>query len=341
MKILGIETSCDDTGVAIVEDGRNCLSNIISSQEEMHAKYGGIVPEIASRQHLFSIVPAISSVLENTGMDYDDIDAVAVTNGPGLAGSLLVGVNFAKGIAFAKDVMVAGINHLEGHIYSAWLGDKDPEVDPGFPLLCLIASGGHTELVLMNGHGQYETLARTRDDAVGEAFDKGARLFGMGFPGGPEIEKLASRANGTDTKFTRPVVKNSLDFSFSGLKTALLRRLEMKMPSEDFDPEDIPFGLKANIAKEYQDALVDSLVSRTLAVGKDRKVKGIIVCGGVAANSLLRDKINSDSPFPVIIPEKKYCTDNGAMIGAAAWYKLKAKPEYQWDMDIVPSLRLN
>ena len=183
MKILGIETSCDDTGVAIVEDGRNCLSNIISSQEEMHAKYGGIVPEIASRQHLFSIVPAISSVLENTGMDYDDIDAVAVTNGPGLAGSLLVGVNFAKGFAFAKDVMVAGINLLEGHIYSAWLGDKDPEVDPGFPLLCLIASGGHTELVLMNGHGKYETLARTRDDAVGEAFDKGARLFGMGFPG--------------------------------------------------------------------------------------------------------------------------------------------------------------
>ena len=163
-------------------------------------------------------------------------------------------------------------------------------------------------------YNNYELLGRTRDDAAGEAFDKAARVLGLGFPGGPEIEKLASRANGTDTKFTRPVVKNSLDFSFSGLKTALLRRLEMKMPSENFDPEDIPFGLKANIAKEYQDALVDSLVSRTLAVGKDRKVKGIIVCGGVAANSLLRDKINTDSPFPVIIPEKKYCTDNGIMI---------------------------
>ncbi|MQG39357.1 MAG: tRNA (adenosine(37)-N6)-threonylcarbamoyltransferase complex transferase subunit TsaD [SAR202 cluster bacterium] len=341
MKILGIETSCDDTGVAIVEDGRNCLANVIASQEEMHAKYGGIVPEIASRQHLFSILPAISSVLEKTGIEYDQLDAVAVTNGPGLAGSLLVGVNFAKGIAFSKNIMIASINHLEGHIYSAWLGDVDPEIDPGFPLLCLIASGGHTELVLMNGHGNYETLARTRDDAVGEAFDKGARLFGMGFPGGPEIEKLASRATGADTKFTRPVVKNSLDFSFSGLKTALLRRLETKMQSEEFEPENIPFGLRANIAKEYQDALVDSLVSRTLSIAKERKVKGIIVCGGVAANSLLRDKIYSDSPFPVIIPEKKYCTDNGAMIGAAAWYKLRVKPEHQWDMDIVPSLRIN
>ena len=173
MKILGIETSCDDTGVAIVEDGRNCLGNIISSQEDMHSKYGGIVPEIASRQHLFSIVPAVSSVLDNTGMEFEDLDAVAVTNGPGLAGSLLVGVNFAKGIAFSKNMMVASINHLEGHIYSAWLGGKDPEIDPGFPLLCLIASGGHTELVLMEGHGEYETLGRdTNDDWMPDEFER-------------------------------------------------------------------------------------------------------------------------------------------------------------------------
>lgn len=341
MKILGIETSCDDTGVAIVEDGRNCLGNIISSQEDMHSKYGGIVPEIASRQHLFSIVPAVSSVLDNTGMEFEDLDAVAVTNGPGLAGSLLVGVNFAKGIAFSKNMMVASINHLEGHIYSAWLGGKDPEIDPGFPLLCLIASGGHTELVLMSDHGEYNTLARTRDDAVGEAFDKGARLFGLGFPGGPEIERLASYANEKETKFTRPVVKNSLDFSFSGLKTALLRRLELNMPFDEFNPEDIPFSLKANIAKEYQDALVDSLVNRTVTAAKDNKVKGIIVCGGVAANSILREKINLESPFPVIIPPKQYCTDNGAMIGAAAWFKLRVQREYQWAMDIIPNLRLN
>ena len=341
MKILGIETSCDDTGVAIVEDGRNCLGNIISSQEDMHSKYGGIVPEIASRQHLFSIVPAVSSVLDNTGMEFEDLDAVAVTNGPGLAGSLLVGVNFAKGIAFSKNMMVASINHLEGHIYSAWLGGKDPEIDPGFPLLCLIASGGHTELVLMSDHGEYNTLARTRDDAVGEAFDKGARLFGLGFPGGPEIERLASYANEKETKFTRPVVKNSLDFSFSGLKTALLRRLELNMPFDEFNPEDIPFSLKANIAKEYQDALVDSLVNRTVTAAKDNKVKGIIVCGGVAANSILREKINLESPFPVIIPPKQYCTDNGAMIGAAGWFKLRVQREYQWAMDIIPNLRLN
>ena len=341
MIILGIETSCDDTGVAIVEDGRNCLGNIISSQEDMHSKYGGIVPEIASRQHLFSIVPAVSSVLDNTGMEFEDLDAVAVTNGPGLAGSLLVGVNFAKGIAFSKNMMVASINHLEGHIYSAWLGGKDPEIDPGFPLLCLIASGGHTELVLMSDHGEYNTLARTRDDAVGEAFDKGARLFGLGFPGGPEIERLASYANEREAKFTRPVVKNSLDFSFSGLKTALLRRLELNMPFDEFNPEDIPFSLKANIAKEYQDALVDSLVNRTVTAAKDNKVKGIIVCGGVAANSILREKINLESPFPVIIPPKQYCTDNGAMIGAAGWFKLRVQREYQWAMDIIPNLRLN
>ena len=192
MKILGIETSCDETAAAVVEDGRHILSNVVATQIEMHAKYGGIVPEIASRQHMRTLIPVVDSALEDAGLELRQLDAVAVTNGPGLAGSLLVGVNTAKGLAMSQDLPFIGVNHLEGHVYAAWLEDGvDPESNPGFPLMCLITSGGHTDLVLMEGHGHYRLIARTRDDAAGEAFDKAARVLGLGFPGGPEIQRVA------------------------------------------------------------------------------------------------------------------------------------------------------
>ena len=229
MKILGIETSCDETAAAVIEDGRTIHSNVVASQIEMHAEYGGIVPELASRQHMLTFNAVVREALEQASIELRDLDGIAVTYGPGLAGALLVGVNAAKGLALAEETPLVGINHLEGHIYAAWLEDiQDPATDPGFPLLCLIASGGHTDLVLMRDHRRYELVGQTRDDAAGEAFDKAARVLGLGFPGGPEIQKMSEHPHGPEKRFPRPNVKNSLDFSFSGLKTAMLHRAQEK-----------------------------------------------------------------------------------------------------------------
>lgn len=340
MKILGIETSCDETAVAVVEDGRHIRSNIVASQAELHAQYGGIVPEVASRQHLTTIVPVIQQALQKSSLSLGELDGVAVTNGPGLAGSLLIGVNAAKGLALAEELPLIGINHLEGHLYAAWLEDSDPENSPGFPLLCLIASGGHTDLILMKGHGDYKLVGRTRDDAAGEAFDKAARILRLGFPGGPAIQKSAESSTSTDQKFPRPRVKDSLDFSFSGLKTALLRRAEERgwyPPKEgsDLDPTEV-----ANMAAAFQDAIVDSLITRTLEASEKYRVRGIILGGGVTANQSLRQNIEIRSKIPVTIPRPGLCTDNGAMIGAAGWFHLRLGQEYQWSMDINPRLRL-
>ena len=340
MKILGIETSCDETAASVIENGRTILSNVVASQAEMHAKYGGIVPEVASRQHMITIIPVLQQSLEQAGMLARDLDGVAVTYGPGLAGSLLIGVNAAKGLALADELPYIGLNHLEGHIYASWLEDQDPEGKPGFPMMCLIASGGHTDLILMRGHGRFKLVARTRDDAAGEAFDKAARVLGLGFPGGPEIQRVSSESRGVEPRFTRPRVKDSLDFSFSGLKTAVMRRAQERgiyPPSEDSEPDPAKV---ADIAKAFQEAAVDSMVQHTTQAAKDHKVKGILLGGGVAANTLLRAEMKTHSPVEVIVPRPELCTDNGAMIGAAAYFHLREGTSYQWDLDVVPNLRL-
>lgn len=340
MKILGIETSCDETAAAVIEDGSHIHSNVVASQAALHAQFGGIVPEVASRQHMLAIIPVIQQALNEADIEAHQIDGVAVTHGPGLAGSLLIGVNAAKGFALVNELPFIGLNHLEGHIYSAWLEDLNPETSPGFPLMCLIASGGHTDLILMKGHGRFTLIARTRDDAAGEAFDKAARALGLGFPGGPEIQKASEHSIGGEPRFPRPVVKNSLDFSFSGLKTAVARRAEQKgmyPPSEDNppDPQQV-----ANVASAFQDAVVDCMVQRTLEAAKRYAVRGIVLGGGVAANSHLRKEMRRQSPVDVVVPRPALCTDNGAMMGAAGFFHFRTGLRSQWDIDVIPNLRL-
>lgn len=340
MKLLGVETSCDETAVAVVEDGQHIHSNVVASQASVHARFGGIVPEVASRHHLVNFVPVVRQALEDAKLDLDELDGIAVTHGPGLAGSLLIGVNGAKGLALAKDLPFLGVNHLEGHIYAAWLNGRNPDVDPGFPLLCLIASGGHTDLILMEDHGNFSILARTRDDAAGEAFDKAAKVLGLGFPGGPAIQKVSAHKTHVDRKFPRPRFDDSLDFSFSGLKTALLRRAEERgwyPPDQrkDIDPLQV-----ANMAAAYQEAIVDCLVDRVLRAVRSYRINGVVVGGGVAANKLLREELVRQCPVDVVVPEPSLCTDNGAMIGAAGWFHLRTRKRRQWDLDVIPRLKL-
>ena len=340
MKILGIETSCDETAAAVVEDGGIIHSNVVASQAELHSKFGGIVPEVASRQHLLTLLPVVHQALEAAGTELGLIDAIAVTHGPGLAGSLLVGVNTAKGLALSQELPFIGINHLEGHIYAAWLEDVDPERDPGFPLICLIASGGHTDLIVMEAHGRFTLVGRTRDDAAGEAFDKAARVLGLGFPGGPAIQKVSAMSSGQEPKFTRPNVKGSLDFSFSGLKTAVVRRAEGKgmyppPVSGELDAQEV-----ANVAGAFQEAIVDSMVTRTVEAAKRFRARGVLLGGGVAANSLLRKEMMERSPVQVVVPRPQLCTDNGAMIGGVAYFHFRNGLESRWDLDVVPNLRL-
>lgn len=324
MNILGIETSCDETSAAVVRDGREVVSNEVSSQIDIHARYGGIVPEVASRQHTLSIVPVVSKALAEAGMNRDDIDCVAVTYGPGLAGSLITGVNAAKALSFAWEKPLLGVNHLEGHIYANWLTDSEPR----FPLICLIVSGGHSDLILMKDHGDYTLLGRTRDDAAGEAFDKAARLLDIGYPGGPAIEKAA--LNGTDNlKLPRAWLKGTRDFSFSGVKTAILRlEEEGRITSKD------------DAAASFQSAVVEVLVTKTVEVALEYGVKQIIMCGGVSANSYLRNQLTEKSPLPVSIPPLKYCTDNAAMIAACAYYRYQAGDRSDLALDVVPGLKL-
>jgi N6-L-threonylcarbamoyladenine synthase len=329
MKILGIETSCDETAAAIVENGNKIISNIVASQIDIHARYGGIVPEIASRQHLLTIIPVIDKAMNEAKGTWQDIDGIAVTFGPGLAGSLLVGVNVAKAIALAKQLPITGVNHLEGHIYANWLEEEET---PSFPCLCLIVSGGHSDLVLMRGHGQFEKLGRTRDDAAGEAFDKAARILGLGYPGGPAIEEAAS--SGTPClPLPRAWLRGSYDFSFSGLKTALWHLVHRKEILTD--PSRI-----ADTAASFQLAIVDVLVSKTIEAAKEFKVRQISLSGGVAANKLLREHFLSLSPIPVLVPPPQLCTDNAAMVAACGYYHLQNQQVSDYDLDVVPSLSL-
>jgi len=324
MKILGVETSCDETAAAVVEDGARVLSNQIASQVEIHARYGGIVPEVASRQHILAIIPIIRQAMAEAKVTWIDLDGIVVTNGPGLAGSLLVGVNVAKGIALAHKLPIIAINHLEGHIYANWLNSHSID----FPVVCLIVSGGHSDLVLMKGHGNYTLLGRTRDDAAGEAFDKAARILDLGYPGGPAIEQ-AARNGIASIKLPRAWLEGSNDFSFSGVKTSLLRLVEGDKVSS-----------RADAAASFQEAVVDVLVTKTVAVAKDYRARQILLAGGVASNKLLRQRLIADSPIPVLIPEPVLCTDNAAMIAACGYYRFQAGKTSSLDFDVTASLRL-
>jgi N6-L-threonylcarbamoyladenine synthase len=301
---------------------------VVSSQVELHARYGGVVPELASRQHVEAIVPVLDEALERAGCALADIDAVAVTTGPGLAGALLVGANAAKAIAYARDLPLVAVNHLEGHIYAAWLEPKPPR----FPALALIVSGGHTDLVLMSGHGRYRRLGETADDAAGEAFDKVARLMGLGFPGGPAIERLAAGATAT-LRLPRARLRRPYDFSFSGLKTKALRLVR---------GEEGPAPAPPELAAAFQEAVVDALVSKTLAAAADYGAREIVLVGGVAANSVLRASLVERSPLPVRIPPPALCTDNGAMIAACGWWRLRGRRPGAagLDEDVRPGLRI-
>ncbi len=328
MNILGIETSCDETAVAVVRDGRYILSNVVASQVDLHARYGGVVPELASRRHVEAIVPALDEALERARLSLDGIAAVAVTHGPGLAGALLAGLNFAKALSWARSLPLVRVNHLEGHIYAAWL---DSEAKPEFPLLALIVSGGHSDVVLMEDHGRYRRLGETVDDAAGEAFDKVARLLGLGFPGGPAIDRLAASAPPPSLRLPRARLDRPYDFSFSGLKTKvqrIVRGEEGEAPGT------------AELAAAFQESVVDSLVSKGVQAALDHGARAIVLSGGVAANSLLRARLPERSPVPVIAPPPALCTDNGAMIATCGYYRLLSGDIAPLDADVEPGLRI-
>jgi len=322
---LGIETSCDETAAAVVEDGANILSNIVASQVDIHARYGGIVPEVASRQHLLTVLPVVESAMAEAGIVWQNIAAIAVTIGPGLAGSLLVGVNVAKAVALAQGLPLIGINHLEGHIYANWIGNTKPV----FPCLCLIVSGGHSDLVLMTGHEKFKKLGQTRDDAAGEAFDKGARILGLGYPGGPAIEAAAQKGL-PSLPLPRAWLKGSDDFSFSGLKTALLHLVQAR----DFSDS----SLVAEAAASFQQAIVDVLVTKTLEAAGRLGVRQILLAGGVAANKAIGDYFSRHSSVPTLIPPPDLCTDNAAMIAACGYYHFQSGQVAGYDIDVIPGL---
>ena len=329
MKILGIETSCDETAAAVVEDGRRLLSNVVASQAALHVRYGGVVPEVASRQHLEALLPVLEAALDQAGCIWRDLDAIAVTAGPGLAGSLLVGVNAAKALAYARGLPLIAVNHLEAHLCANWIDEEGSgQPPPPFPLLGLIVSGGHTDLVVMGGHGQLRLLGRTRDDAAGEAFDKVARLLGLGFPGGPAIERTAAAVIGPSLRLPRAWLGESDDFSFSGLKTAVLHLVR----GERGPPPPID-----ETAAAFQEAVVDVLAAKAARAARREGVRGVLLSGGVAANGPLRRALARRSPVPVFVPSPVLCTDNGAMVVACAFYRFEAG-RAGWELDVTPNL---
>jgi N6-L-threonylcarbamoyladenine synthase len=309
MLVLGIETSCDETAVGVVADGTRLLSNVIASQAAVHAQYGGVVPEVASRHHIEAMLPVVKAALNESRCRPSDLDVIAVTAGPGLAGSLLVGLNTAKALAYAWSKPLIGVNHLEGHLYANWLDVEDP---PALPSVVLIVSGGHSELIFAEGHGRYALMGRTRDDAAGEAFDKAARVLGLGFPGGPAIERSARGAGIKPPRLPRAWLSESNDFSFSGLKTAVAR-----IAGESVAP--VP-----DIAAGFQIAVIDVLTRKAVRVAEESGAASIMLSGGVAANGPLRELLRERSPVPVWVPPPILCTDNGAMIAAAGHFVAEA-----------------
>ncbi len=388
MLILGIESSCDETGAAIIKDGRYLLSNVVASQAEIHDRYGGVVPEVASRQQLATIIPVIETALDQAACSWEDIDAVAATYGPGLAGSLLVGLTVGKAIALAHNLPFLGVNHLEAHMYANWLrgqigaalpDDADweyQEGDPAFPLICLVISGAHSELVLVHGHGQYELLGRTRDDAAGEAFDKVARILGLSYPGGPAIQQAAQRAEEelerqgkspalarSAYRLPRAWLRGTHDFSFSGLKTAVLHLAE-GATEDQRNPHGASstsgkqvsqytrMGVQAAqrgganvalLAASFQEAVVDVLAVKTRLVAQQYHVKQVLLAGGVAANTSLRTRLEQElRPLNIRLnyPPVEFCTDNAAMIASAAFFHLLRGEQHGLDLDVEPGLSL-
>ena len=388
MLILGIESSCDETGAAIIKDGRYLLSNVVASQAEIHDRYGGVVPEVASRQQLATIIPVIETALDQAACSWEDIDAVAATYGPGLAGSLLVGLTVGKAIALAHNLPFLGVNHLEAHMYANWLhgqtgaalpDDADweyQEGDPAFPLICLVISGAHSELVLVHGHGQYELLGRTRDDAAGEAFDKVARILGLSYPGGPAIQQAAQRAEEelerqgkspalarSAYRLPRAWLRGTHDFSFSGLKTAVLHLAEgatedqrnphvASSTSGKQVSQYTRMGVQAAqrgganvalLAASFQEAVVDVLAVKTRLVAQQYHVKQVLLAGGVAANTSLRTRLEQElRPLNIRLnyPSVEFCTDNAAMIASAAFFHLLRGEQHGLDLDVEPGLSL-
>src|SRR5229473_3347421 len=390
MLILGIESSCDETGAAIIKDGRYLLSNVVASQAEIHNRYGGVVPEVASRQQLTTIIPVIETALDQAGCSWENIDAIAATYGPGLAGSLLVGLTVGKAIALAHNLPFLGVNHLEAHIYANWLRGRTEaaskemedadweyqEGDPTFPLICLVISGAHSELVLVRGHGQYELLGRTRDDAAGEAFDKVARILGLSYPGGPAIQQAAQRAEEelerqgkspalarSAYRLPRAWLRGTHDFSFSGLKTAVLHLAE-GATEDQRNPHGASstsgkqvsqytrMGVQAAqrgganvalLAASFQEAVVDVLAVKTRLVAQQYHVKQVLLAGGVAANTSLRTRLEQElRPLNIRLnyPPVEFCTDNAAMIASAAFFHLLRGEQHGLDLDVEPGLSL-
>ncbi len=331
--ILAIETSCDETAAAVVKNGREVYSNIISSQIDLHTLYGGVVPEIASRKHIEKINQVIEEALEKANVTLEDIDVIAVTYGPGLVGALLVGVAEAKAIAFAAKKPLVGVHHIEGHISANYIEHKDLEP----PFLCLVASGGHSHLVLVRDYGEYEIIGRTRDDAAGEAFDKVARAIGLGYPGGPKIDKVSKEGNPDAIVFPRAKVSDSPnDFSFSGLKSAVLNYLnQCKMKGEEVN--------QADVAASFQKAVVEVLVEHTINAARELGCMQVAIAGGVASNSSLRAAMKSACEregFAFYHPSPILCTDNAAMIGAAAYYEYEKGSRAGWDLNAIPNLKI-
>ncbi|MFM2105061.1 MAG: hypothetical protein RL338_93 [Chloroflexota bacterium] len=346
--ILAIETSCDETAIALVEGGRRIHANVVASQVALHAPTGGIVPEVAARAHLRWIVPVLDEAWAIAGADWADVDAIAVTHGPGLAGSLLVGISFAKALSFVHGTPLVGVNHLEGHLYASWLLDpgEDERDEPRFPLVALVVSGGHTFLVEMRDHLAYRLLGTTIDDAAGEAFDKVGRLLGLGYPGGPAIMRAAAGATRRDVAFPRAWLGDSSDFSFSGLKTAARRivdaaRAEAGLAADD--PAALPAPVVAELAHGFQESIVDVLATKTLRAADAVGARSVILGGGVAANAVLRDRIAEGAAargLPLMVPRPGLCTDNGAMIGAAGARRFAAGVRAGLDLEARPSLPL-
>lgn len=331
--ILAIESSCDETAASVVKNGRTICSNVISSQIALHTLYGGVVPEIASRKHIEKINQVVNQALEEAQLTFDDITAIAVTYGPGLVGALLVGVSYAKALAFALKKPLVGVHHIEGHISANYIENK--ELEP--PFICLVVSGGHSHLVKVVDYGEYEILGRTRDDAAGEAFDKVARAIGLGYPGGPKIDKVSNEGNPDAIHFPRAkVAENEYDFSFSGLKSAVLNYLN----SCEMKGESIS---QADVAASFQKAVVDVLVEHSMHAVKEAGITKFAIAGGVASNSHLRDALVAACEKEKILfykPSPIYCTDNAAMIGVAAFYEYQKGVRHGWDLNACPGLKL-
>lgn len=336
LRILGIETSCDETAAAVVEDGRAILSNVIASQVDLHAQYGGVFPELASRMHVEAIGPVVERALHEAHVGWGDLDALAVTYGPGLPGSLLVGLNFAKGAALGRGLPLVPVNHLEAHLYAHWLVTGAEGAANGrleFPLVTLIVSGGHTELILMRAHGEYEYLGGTVDDAAGEAFDKVARMLELGYPGGPAIEQAARPGNPRAFNLPRAWLPESYNFSFSGLKTAVLRTLQQYNGPR-------PPRFVADLAASFQAAVAEVLAEKSARAAREFGATALLLSGGVSANEVLRQAVRARVTIPVYTPSLILCTDNAAMVAACGTYRFQAGCRAGWDLDIAPNLRL-